>query len=40
MAKKSKKSVSDKEMAKKNIKKKKMENEFVSNLKLMIIIDY
>ena len=38
MAKKSKKSVSDKEMAKKNIKKKKMENEFVSNLKLMIII--
>ena len=38
MVKKSKKRVSDKEMAKKNIKKKKMENEFVSNLKLMIIV--
>jgi len=38
MARKSKKRVSDKEIAKKNIKKRKMDNEFVSNLKLIVIM--
>ncbi len=38
MAKKSKKRVSDKEIAKRNIKKKKKDNEFVSNLKFLCII--
>ena len=38
MARKYKKRVSDKEIAKRNIKKKKMDNEIVSNLKMVVIV--
>ena len=38
MAKKRKKSVSDKEIARRNIKKKKIDSDFVSNLKFLCIV--
>ena len=38
MAKKSKKRVSDKEIARRNIKKKKIDSDFVSNLKFLCIV--
>ena len=38
MARKSKKRVSDKEIARRNIKKRKIDSDFVSNLKFLCII--